>query len=82
MKVTYDRLADAASIRLGNAAIARTKAVAPGVNLDLDAEGRVVAIEVLDVSLLPGADCGRIEVQMSDDRDAVTAAAHKARDAA
>jgi len=48
---TYDPEADALSIQLAASGteIATTEEVAPGVILDFDAEGRLVAIEVLSV---------------------------------
>ncbi len=48
---TYDPEADAAYLRLAPAAIAvaATQEVAPGIILDLDAAGRLVGIEVLNV---------------------------------
>jgi uncharacterized protein YuzE len=48
---TYDPEADAAYVRLApeGIAIASTREVAPGVILDLDAAGRLVGIEVLNV---------------------------------
>lgn len=48
---TCDPEADAAYVRLAPEAIviASTREVAPGVILDLDASGRLVGIEVLDV---------------------------------
>lgn len=49
---TYDPDADAAYVRLAPEAIAvvATREVAPGVILDLDAAGRLVGIEVLNVT--------------------------------
>ena len=49
---TYDADADALYVRLGdpNRRTARTHAVAAGVHLDFDAEGRLVGIELLDVA--------------------------------
>ncbi len=48
---TYDPEADAAYVRLApeDTPIATTREVAPGVILDLDAQGRLVGIEVLNV---------------------------------
>jgi uncharacterized protein YuzE len=62
MKVTYDRLADAAYIYLRTerqpGQSARTyacdpKAVRGMINLDFDAEGHLLGIEVLPARLLP-----------------------------
>lgn len=53
---TYDPEADALYIHLGSTQPVETDEVAPNVMLDLDAEGRVVGVEVLTASkvLAPG----------------------------
>lgn len=55
--VTYDPDADAVFVRLGDGAPFESEEVSPGVVLDFDEAGRVVAIEVLPASkvLAPGA---------------------------
>ena len=50
MKVHYDQLADALYLRLDNSQIVGSEEVRPGVILDLDADNRVVGIELLKVS--------------------------------
>lgn len=52
MKTTYDANADALAIQFASAKGGRvtTKEVHPGVNLDFDGEGRLLALEVLDAS--------------------------------
>jgi uncharacterized protein YuzE len=50
MSATYDPEADAAYLRVGEGRIARTEEVAPGIVLDLTAEGGLVGIELIDVS--------------------------------
>lgn len=50
MKTNYDRDADALYVRFAEAPIVESEEVRPGVVIDLDAEGRIVAIEVLDAS--------------------------------
>jgi uncharacterized protein YuzE len=52
IKTSYDPEADAMFIWFGPEGIksAGTEEVAPGVMLDFDSEGRVIGIEVLDVS--------------------------------
>ena len=47
MKITYDRDADAMSIVLADAEVEETKSVAPGFFADYDADGRVIALEIL-----------------------------------
>ena len=51
MKIEYDPKADAMYIRLKTGTVADSDEVRPGVVLDFDAEGRVLGIEMLDVSL-------------------------------
>ena len=58
MRARYDTEADALYIRFAEAAIHESEEVLPGIVLDFDASGKVVAIEVLDASeqLAKGAD--------------------------
>ena len=51
MKVEYDQQADAMYIRLRGGKVIESEEVRPGVVLDFDAEGKVLGIEILDVSL-------------------------------
>ena len=48
MKTIYDPEADALYVRFAEAAVVESEQVSEGVVLDFDAEGRIVAIEVLD----------------------------------
>ena len=48
MKTTYDPDADALYLRFADASIVESEEVSDGIVLDFDAEGRIVAIEVLD----------------------------------
>ena len=50
MKIKYDQQADAIYIRLRAGTVAESEEVRPGVVFDFDAEGRVLGIEMLDVS--------------------------------
>jgi uncharacterized protein YuzE len=50
MKIEYDQQADAIYIRLKAGTVAESEEVRPGVVLDFDAEGKVLGIEMLDVS--------------------------------
>lgn len=51
MKFEFDQQADAMYIRLRDGVVAETAEVRPGVMIDLDADGRMLGIEMLDVSL-------------------------------
>ncbi len=50
MTVTYDRETDTVTITLRDAPIRESDEIKPGVIVDLDAEGRVVGVEILDAS--------------------------------
>ncbi|HXW24093.1 MAG TPA: DUF2283 domain-containing protein [Xanthobacteraceae bacterium] len=50
MKTTYDAEADALYVRFSETAVVESEEVSDGVVLDFDAEGRIVAIELLDAS--------------------------------
>jgi len=50
MKITYDPEADALYIELRKASAADSVDVEEGVTVDLDADGHIVGIEVLDAS--------------------------------
>lgn len=68
MKLTYDPVADAAYLsfkEIGFGEAAKTvvgEGDAEGVNLDFDAEGRLLGVEILDAkSRLPGESLRRAE---------------------
>jgi uncharacterized protein YuzE len=50
MKIEYDRRADAMYIRLRAGTVVESDEVRPGVVFDFDANGKVLGIEMLDVS--------------------------------
>lgn len=50
MKIEYDPKADAMYIRLAAGTVVDSDEVRPGLVLDFDADGRVLGIEMLDVS--------------------------------
>jgi len=50
MKVLFDEKADAVYIRLDQSEIRESEEVQPGIVLDFDENGEVVAIEILRVS--------------------------------
>ena len=49
MKLHYDSKADALYVRFSDQKILESEEVRPGLILDFDEEGRIVAIEMLDV---------------------------------
>ena len=49
MKLHYDPEADALYVRFSDQKILESEEVRPGLILDFDEEGRIVAIEMLDV---------------------------------
>jgi uncharacterized protein YuzE len=51
MKIEYDQKADAMYIRLRAGKVAESDEVRPGLVFDFDDQGRVLGIEMLDVSL-------------------------------
>ena len=50
MKIEYDQQADAMYIRLRADTVAESEEIRPGVVFDYDVEGKVLGIEMLDVS--------------------------------
>ena len=50
MRIEYDREADALYIHLREVPVADTTDVEDGVMIDLDAEGHIVGVEILDAS--------------------------------
>jgi uncharacterized protein YuzE len=50
LRLHYDPSSDAAYLRFSEAAVIDSEEVAPGVVLDFDAEGRIVAPEVLQAA--------------------------------
>jgi uncharacterized protein YuzE len=50
LQLHYDAETDAAYLRFSNEAVAESAEVSPGVVLDFDADGRIVAMEVLEAT--------------------------------
>jgi uncharacterized protein YuzE len=50
MKIEYDKEVDALYIRLQEKYVARTVEVEEGLNLDLDENGKLIGLEVLDAT--------------------------------
>ena len=60
MKLKLDRTNDALYLRLDETAIIESEEVEPGVVLDFNKQGRVVGIEILDLSSRTDPDKLRI----------------------
>ncbi|RVU14540.1 DUF2283 domain-containing protein [Methylobacterium oryzihabitans] len=65
MRSRYDRETDALYLRFAEAAIVESEEIRPGVVFDFDAEGRIVAIEILDASEQIAGNAG---FELLDDR--------------
>jgi uncharacterized protein YuzE len=64
MKIEYDQEANALYITLREAPVAGTNEVTESFIIDLDAEGRPIGIEILDVrQLLNPEDLARVTVE-------------------
>jgi len=50
LKIEYDKDVDALYIRLQEKYVARTLEIEEGLNLDLDEEGKLIGLEVLDAT--------------------------------
>lgn len=50
MKIEYDREVDALYIRIQEKYVAKTREIVDGINIDLDEEGRLIGLEVLDAT--------------------------------
>jgi uncharacterized protein YuzE len=55
MRLNLDRASDTLYVRVSDAPIEESEELAPGIVADYDAEGKLVALEVLDVSQREGA---------------------------
>lgn len=54
MKIEYSKSADALYVYFKQAEVAKSKKLEEGVVIDLDAEGHVIGIEILDASVRVG----------------------------
>lgn len=50
MRIHYDKIADAMNITLRGGKVKRTIELAPEINLDLDAKGRPLYLEIIGAS--------------------------------
>ncbi|MDD2536340.1 MAG: DUF2283 domain-containing protein [Macromonas bipunctata] len=53
MKFEYDPQADALYIRMASGKVAETEEVRPGLMLDYDENGKILGIEMLDLTSSP-----------------------------
>lgn len=62
MKTHYDADADALYLRFADAPVSESEEVRPGIVFDFDADGRIVAVEILDATehLASGADLTKL----------------------
>lgn len=62
MKSRYDAETDALYVRFADAQVIESEEVRPGIVLDYDADGRVVAVEIIDASehLSAGTDLNQL----------------------
>ncbi|CAM2955407.1 MULTISPECIES: DUF2283 domain-containing protein [Methylobacterium] len=61
MTSEYDPTVDALYIRLADARVVESEELRPGFIVDLDSEGRIVGVEILDASkhVAPGGELDR-----------------------
>ena len=69
MKIRYDPEADALYIRLREGTIEETDQVAQGLIIDYDADGKPLAIELLDASQVLGGREMRVELVVAEGKD-------------
>ncbi|WP_293799537.1 DUF2283 domain-containing protein [uncultured Bosea sp.] len=62
MKTHYDTEIDALYLRFADAPVSDSEEVRPGIIFDYDADGRIVAVEILDATehLASGADLSKL----------------------
>ncbi|MBU2602855.1 MAG: DUF2283 domain-containing protein [Actinobacteria bacterium] len=65
MKVRFDEEADALYVRLGDSRIVESEELRPGLIVDLDEQGEVVGLEILDVAKrVPTADLKHMDFEV------------------
>ena len=50
MKIEYDKEVDALYIRIQEKKVTRTKELEEGINIDLDAQGKLIGLEIIGVT--------------------------------
>lgn len=65
MKISFDREADALYIQFREGSAGKTLKLQDGVLMDIDTEGRIFGIEILDASIrLPSESLGQINLDL------------------
>jgi len=64
MKFRYDPEVDAVYIRFNESPISETDEISPGVLLDIDEEGKLVGLEILNASMKLGKPPLTVEVEL------------------
>ncbi len=62
MKTHYDAEADALYLRFADTPVSESEEVRPGIVFEFDAEGKIVAVEILDATehLASGTDLSKL----------------------
>jgi len=47
MRIEYDREVDALYIRIQDKKVSRTREIEEGINLDIDADGKIIGLEII-----------------------------------
>ena len=65
MRISYDKDADAMYIKLVNGEFSKNREVHEGIVLDFDRDGRLLGIEILDVSTrYPLEEIAHLDIEM------------------
>ncbi|MBI2154051.1 MAG: DUF2283 domain-containing protein [Candidatus Rokubacteria bacterium] len=65
MRISYDKDADAMYIKLADGEFGKNREVHEGIILDVDPDGRLLGIEILDVSTrYPLETIARLDIEM------------------
>ena len=65
MKISFDEQADALYIQFQRGAVKKTVKVQDGILLDIDQEGHLYGIEILDAShRIPMKDIGKVSIDL------------------
>lgn len=65
MRISYDKDADAMYIKLANGKFGKNREIHEGIILDLDRDGRLLGIEILEISArYPLEEIARLDIEM------------------